>query len=62
MRIDCLRKIAIEKEATKVRKEDDDYIMEEIIRREALQNPDYKRFDNEEAAASLVAKSTETIA
>ena len=47
----------------KIRKEDDDYIMEEIILRgEALEDPDYERFDNEEAVASLVAKSTETIA
>ena len=35
----------------KIRKEDDDYVMEEIIRREALEDPDYERFDNEEAAA-----------
>ena len=46
----------------KIRKEDDDYIMEKIIRREALEDPDCERFDNEEAAASLVTKSTETIA
>ena len=51
----CLRKIAIEKE-------DDDYVIEEIIRREALEDPNYERFDNEEAAVLLVAKSTETIA
>ena len=47
----------------KIRKEDDENIMEEIIRREALEDPDYERFlDNKEAAASLVVKSTETIA
>ena len=35
--------------------EDDDYtIMEEIIRREALEDPDYERFDNEEAAAETI--------
>ena len=37
----------------KIRKEDDDYIMEEIIRREALEDPDYERFKKEEAAASI---------
>ena len=57
----CLRKIACEKEAMKIRKEDGDYIMEEISRREALEDPDYERFDYEEAAASLDAKSTETV-
>ena len=31
----CLRKIASEREAMKIRKEDDDYIMEDIIRRKA---------------------------
>ena len=46
----------------KIRKEEEDYIMEKIIRREAFEDPDYERFDNEEAATSLVAKSTETIA
>ena len=44
-----------------MRKEDGDYIKEQIIRREVLEEPDYERFDNEEATASLVAKSTETI-
>ena len=29
-----------------IRKEDDDHIMEEIIRREALEDPDHERFDN----------------
>ena len=45
----------------KIRKEDD-FIMEEIIRNEALEVPDYERFDIEEATTSLVAKLTETIA
>ena len=58
----CQRKSASEKEGMKIRKEDDDYIMNEIKRKEVLEDPDYKRFDNEEAAAVLVAKSTETIA
>ena len=40
----------------KIRKEDDDYIMDGMIRREALEDADYERFDNEEVAASLVAK------
>ena len=35
----------------KIRKEEDDYIIEEIIRRKALENPDSERFENEEAAA-----------
>ena len=40
----CLRK-TIEKEVMKIRKEDYDYIMEEIlIRREALEDPDYESF------------------
>ena len=28
--------------------------MEDIIRRKALVNPDYERFDNEEAAAGVI--------
>ena len=45
----------------KIRKEDSNYIMEEIIRPEALEDANYERFDIEEVAASLVAKSTESI-
>ena len=36
--------------------------MEKIIRREDPKDPDYEKFDNEDAAAVLVAKSTENVA
>ena len=56
------KKNCYEKQATKIRKEADDYIVEEIMRREALEDSDYERFDNEDASAVLVAKSTYTTA
>jgi len=42
----CNKKEATQKGAMKIRADDDYYIKEEIIRREALEDPDYERFDD----------------
>ena len=40
--------VAREMNALKVSKESDDYIVDEIIRRDALEDPEYERYDTEE--------------
>ena len=48
----CLRKVATEKKAMKISSSDNDYIIEEIIRHKALEDPDYEKIEAEVAAAA----------
>ena len=48
----CLKKVAAEKKAMKISSSNSDYIIEEIIRREALEDPDYEKIEAEVAAGA----------
>ena len=39
---------AISKQALKISTDSDDFIIDEIIRRECLEDPEYERYDTEE--------------
>ena len=44
----CSKTVAREKNALKVSKESDDFVVDEINRRDALEDPDYERYDTTE--------------